>query len=163
MIRTDNRIANRLVNYPVEHWYLQPIAEQIAGLSITQQKSVQRQAVIGWLQTILLIIVVAQSVFAGFLRVLPPDLRTSLSFLHRIEWGAYVGILLIVVQVAIGWSSQIVLTNRYGLLAWRFSKPHLLINRPARIGQIAYLALALIMIGAVVWVRIHGFIVTPTP
>jgi hypothetical protein len=117
MIRVDNGIANRLVKYPVEHWYLRPIAEQIAAFPIARQQSVRRQAFIGWLQTILLIIVVAQSVFAGFLRVLPPYLRSSLSFLHRIEWGAYVGILLILMQVAVGWSAQIVLTNRYGLLA----------------------------------------------
>jgi hypothetical protein len=162
MTRADNRLTDRFIKYPVDHWYLQPIAEQIAALSIAQQRSVQRQAVIGWLQTILLLIVVAQSIFAGFLRALPPDLRTSLAFLHRIEWGTYLGILLIVVQIILGWSAQIVLTNRYWLMAWRFGKPRLLLNGAARIAQIAYLILALFMIGAVVWVQIHGFIVAPT-
>src|SRR5689334_2503229 len=163
MIRADRSIVDRLIKEPTDRWYLQPIADQVASLTSEQQQSVRRQAFIGWLQTILLVIVIAQSIFAGFLQALPPDLRTSLSFLHRIEWGAYVGILLILAQIATGWSGQIVLTNRYWLLAWRFSRPRLLTGSAARTAQIAYLLLALLMVGAVIWVRIHGFIVTPTP
>jgi len=163
MIRAEKNMVNRIVTVPVERWYLQPIADQVGSLPDKQQRSVQLQAVVGWLQTILLIIVIVQSIFAGFLRALPPDLRASLSFLHRIEWGAYLGILLILAQVAVGWSSHIVLTNRYWLLAWRFSKPRLLSGNAARTAQIVYLFLALLMVAAIIWVRIHGFIVTPTP
>ena len=125
-----------------------------------QRQAVQRQAVIGWLQTVLLVIVLLQVIFAGLLRVLPPDLRTSLAFLHRIEWGAYLGILLICAQIAVGWSSATVLTNRIGLLAWRFSVPQIVTGKRARILQIAYAVLALILLGFALWVRAHGFIAT---
>jgi len=137
-----------LIWRPVAHWYIQLLEAQ--------------QSVIGWLQSVLLAIVIVQVIFAGMLRALPPDIRSALAFLHRIEWGAYAGIILIAAQVAVGWSSQIVLTNRYYLLAWRFSSPKLIVGQRARFLQIAYLALAIVMIGAAVWVRLHGFIVTPT-
>jgi hypothetical protein len=163
MVRADKSIVYRLVNEPIERWYLQPIAAEVMLLTRDQQESVRRQALIGWLQTILLVVVIVQSFFAGFLRALPPDLRIALSFLHRIEWGAYFGILLILAQVLAGWSTQIVLTNRYRLLAWRFSKPRLLLGNAARVVQLAYLLLALLIVGAVIWVRIHGFVVAPTP
>ncbi len=163
MVRADKSIVYRLVRGPIERWYLQPIATEVASLTSDQQESVRRQALIGWLQTILLVAVSVQSIFAGFLRALPPDLRTALSFLHRIEWGAYVGILLILAQVVAGWSTQIVLTNRHWLLAWRFSKPRLLMGNAARVAQFAYLLLALLIVSAVIWVRIHGFIVAAMP
>src|SRR5882724_2802405 len=75
MIRAEKNMVNRIVTVPVERWYLQPIADQVGSLPDKQQRSVQLQAVVGWLQTILLIIVIVQSIFAGFLRALPPDLR----------------------------------------------------------------------------------------
>ncbi|MEP7287720.1 MAG: hypothetical protein ABI947_18355 [Chloroflexota bacterium] len=137
-------------------------SELTSDLMPTQQQSVKQQAVIGWLQTLLLVIVFVQVIFAGLLRALPPDVRVSLAFLHRIEWAAYIGIVLIVAQVIVGWSSAVVLTNRFYLLAWRFSKPRVLTGQSARIVQGCYLLLALAMVAAIVWVRIHGFIVTPT-
>ena len=149
-------------------WYIRPLEARQSSdklhrdLTPAEWQSVRRQAVIGWLQTVLLVVVFIQVIFAGMLRALPPDVRTTLSFLHRIEWGAYLGIILIVSQVAIGWSGGIVLTNRFYLLAWRFSPPKLIAGRAARALQIAYIGLAIVMVGAVIWVRIHGFIVTPT-
>ncbi|MCC7449984.1 MAG: hypothetical protein IT324_21380 [Anaerolineae bacterium] len=139
-----------------------PSPNHNTSLTSAQQVSVQRQYVIGNLQTILLIIVVLQSLFAGFLRALPPDLRASLGFLHRIEWGAYVGIALVAAQIIVGWISQTVLTNRFYLLAWRFGNMRIVIDSRARRLQIAYLLLIALMVGAVIWVRINGFIVQPT-
>ncbi len=130
-------------------------------LTPAQQQSVQRQLTIGSLQTILLIIVVLQSIFAGFLRALPPDLRAALAFLHRIEWGAYVGIVLVAVQIIVGWTSRTVLTNRFYLLAWRFGNMRSITGNTARKLQIVYLLLIVVMAGAVIWVRINGFIVQP--
>ncbi len=132
-----------------------------AELTPEQRESVSRQAIIGWLQTILLAVVIVQIAFAGVLRALPPDIRVSLSFLHRIEWGAYAGIVLVAVQVAAGWSSQTVLTNRFYALGWRFSTLRVVTGSRARHVQMAYLILVVAMIGAVVWVRLHGFIVQP--
>lgn len=148
---------------PVERWYLQSLNAQSEALTPQQRQSIHRQAVIGWLQTALLIIVVLQSVFAGFLHVLPPETRSALGFLHRIEWGVYAGIVLIIAQVAVGWVLRLVVTNRFYLLAWRFNKPRVISGKLARRLQIAYLALALLMFGAAIWVRIHGFIFQPTP
>src|SRR4051794_2980662 len=116
--KPHSSVYTSLIGNPVERWYLRPL--QGDRLSPEKLRSVQRQAVIGWLQTLLLLIVVVQSLFAGMLRALPPDVRASLGFLHRIEWGVYLGVLLIVAQVAAGWREQIVLTNRLYLLAWRF-------------------------------------------
>ena len=94
--------------------------------------AVQRQAVIGWLQTVLLVIVLLQVIFAGLLRALPPDLRTSLDFLHRIEWAVYLGIVLICAQVAVGWPSATVLTNRIGLAKYMLNSAALARRDPAR-------------------------------
>jgi hypothetical protein len=152
-------VLNSLLIQPAERWYLRPLAQQLPTLTPSQQQSVRRQAVIGVLQTALLLIVIVQVVFAGMLRALPPDLRASLGFMHRIEWGAYLGVILILAQVALSWHSGIVLTNRFYLLAWRFGKPRLVMGNTARIAQIGYLILATLIIGAIVWVRINGFIV----
>ena len=130
-------------------------------LTPAQQLSVQRQYTIGNLQTILLIMVVLQSIFAGFLRAFPPDLRASLGFLHRIEWGAYVGIVLVAAQIIAGWSSQTVLTNRWYLLAWRFGNRRIMTGNLARKLQVAYLLLIVLIVGAVIWVRVNGFIIQP--
>jgi hypothetical protein len=138
-----------------------PSPDHNAPLTSARQVSVQRQYLIGNLQTILLIIVVLQLIFAGFLRALPPDLRASLGFLHRIEWGVYVGIALVAAQIIVGWNSQTVLTNRFYLLAWRFGKMRIVTDNLARKLQVAYLLLIALMIGAVIWVRINGFIVQP--
>lgn len=161
-------LIDLLIWRPVSRWYIRPLEAQQSSEKVQRDltsaawQSVRRQAVIGWLQTVLLVVVFVQLIFAGMLRALPPDVRITLSFLHRIEWGAYLGIALIVAQVAVGWSGQIVLTNRFYLLAWRFSQPKLLTGQQAHTLRIAYIALAIVMIGAVIWVRIHGFIVTPT-
>ncbi len=114
-----------LVRQPVERWYLRPVADETDTLTSQQQLSIRRQAVIGWLQSLLLVVVLAQSLFAGLLRALPPETRNTLAFLHRIEWGAYLAIVLVVAQVMVGWTDQIVLTNRSYLLAWRFGKPRI--------------------------------------
>jgi hypothetical protein len=155
-------LYDALIGRFVRRWYLDPLAGQMEQLSPTQQQSLRRQAVIGWLQTVLLVIVVVQTIFAGLLRALPPDVRASLGFLHRIEWGAYVGIVLILLQDVVGWRERIVLTNRFRMLAWLLSRPRLLTGDSARRLQVVYLIVAILMIGAVLWVRANGFIVTPT-
>src|SRR5579871_4882777 len=110
-------LLDALIWRPVMRWYIRPLEARQSSdklhrdLTPAEWQSVRRQAVIGWLQTVLLVVVFIQVIFAGMLRALPPDVRTTLSFLHRIEWGAYLGIILIVSQVAIGWSGGIVLTN----------------------------------------------------
>ncbi len=126
-----------------------------------QQLSILRQSVIGWLQSMLLLVILAQSLFAGLLRALPPETRSALTFLHRIEWGATLAIVLVVAQVIAGWTDQIVLTNRFYLLAWRFGKLCIATGKPARYLQVSYLAFALLMLAAVVWVRAHGFLIQP--
>src|SRR5258706_11931806 len=85
-------VYERLIVQPVSRWYIRPLMALLPKLRPDQRQAVQRQAVIGWLQTALLAIILLQVIFAGLLRALPPDLRTSLAFLHRIEWGAYLGI-----------------------------------------------------------------------
>jgi hypothetical protein len=155
-------LYDALIGRFVRRWYLDPLAGQMEALSFTQQQSVRQQAVVGWLQTVLLAIVIVQTIFAGLLRALPPDVRASLGFLHRIEWGAYVGIVLILWQVAVGWNARIGLTNRFRMLAWLLSRPRLLTGDSARRAQVAYLIVVILMLGAVLWVRANGFIVTPT-
>lgn len=150
-----------MIDYPVERWFLRSLDGAL--LNSDEQRSLRHQAVIGWLQTILLIVVLIQVIFAGLLRALPPNLRATLGFLHRIEWGAYLGIGLILAQVAAGWSEKLVLTNRYGILAWRFSRPRLVRGQTARILQLLYVCLVFLITGAIIWVRIHGFIVQPQP
>ena len=159
--RLSHRLYQTLIGQPVERWYLRPITAQSSALTARQQLSVRRQSIVGWLQTVLLVVVVAQSLFAGLLRVLPPEARVALAFLHRIEWGAYLAIVLVALQVAAGWADQIVVCNRFYLLAWRFGKPHVVTGKAAHYAQIGYLVFAALMVVAVLWVRAHGFIVQP--
>ncbi len=158
--KEHSRLYTAFIGQPVERWYLRDLDQQ--GLTMPQRRSIRRQAVIGWLQTLLLAVVLVQTVFAGLLRALPPDLRAALSFLHRIEWGAYLAVVLVAAQVAAGWASQIVLTNRFYLLAWRFGKPRLVAGKAARYVQIGYLVFMILLVGAITWVRLHGFFVQPT-
>ena len=44
------------------------------SLTRTEQTNIYRQAVVGWLQSLLFIVMVVQSLFAGALRALPPEL-----------------------------------------------------------------------------------------
>ena len=154
-----NRLYAAFIGQPVERWYLHNLDEH--GLTTQQCTSIRRQATIGWLQTLLLLVVLVQILFAGLLRALPQDLRVALSFLHRIEWGAYVGIALIALQAAVGWAAQIVLTNRIYALAWRLGKPRIVVGARARRVQISYLLVIVLMVITIVWVRLHGFIVQP--
>jgi hypothetical protein len=156
------QVYQTLIGGPVARWYLRPLNTELIRLDAASRDSIRRQAVIGWLQTILLGIAIAQSLFAGVLRALPPDLRASFGFLHRIEWAAYLGIVLIAAQVIVAWKPNSLLTNRFYLLAYRLSRPKLLTGRSARFAQIAYLVLALLIAVAIAWVRAHGFIVQPT-
>jgi hypothetical protein len=155
-----NRLFAALIAEPVDRWYLRHL--ELHGLTAEQHQSVYRQAYVGWLQTLLLAIVLVQGVFAGLLRSLPPDLRASLSFLHRIEWAVYVAIVLIAAQVASGWTCQIVLTNRFYALAWRIGRPRLIAGTAAHAVHLGYLLLIFLLAGAIVWVRLHGFVVQPT-
>ncbi len=154
-------LVRRLIIQPAEHWYLHPLADSLSGLNASQRESLRRQSVIGLLQTILLVIVVVQSLFAGMLRALPPDLRAALSFLHRIEWDAYLAVVLVLAQVAVSWANATVLTNRLYLFAWRLGTPRIVTGTAARRLQILYLLVVLVMIAAILWVRANGFIVQP--
>jgi hypothetical protein len=154
-----NKLYTALIREPVDRWYLRDLNWQ--ALTPEQRQSVHRQAIIGWLQTLLLAIVLIQVIFAGLLRALPPDLRASLSFLHRIEWGAYLGIALIAAQVAVGWTSRVVLTNRFYAPAWRIGRPQVIAGKAARNMQVVYLILIILIGAAIVWVRLHGFIFQP--
>lgn len=131
-------------------------------LSHVQQVAIARQAAIGLLQTIILALMLAQVVFAGVLRALPPEARQSVAFLHRIEWGVYAQIALIAAQVAVGWAAGVVLTNRLYLLALRLGKMRTLTGNAARRAQILYALLALLLVAASLWVRARGFLVQPT-
>jgi hypothetical protein len=159
--RSSNSLYRLLIGQPVERWYLRPVSDDLPTLTPQQQLSVRRQSVVGWLQSVLLVVVVAQSLFAALLRALPPELRNALAFLHRIEWAAYVAIALVVAQVITGWTEQIVLTNRFYLLAWRLGRPRIVSRGIARYLQVAYLIFVGLMIVAVLWVRAHGFLVQP--
>jgi hypothetical protein len=155
-----NGLYQTLIGQFAQRWLTTlPVPPQ--PLSADVQLAIRRQAVIGWLQTLLLVVTIIQVMFAGLLRALPPDVRAQLAFLHRIEWAAYVGILLITLQVTSGWSQRIVLTNRFSLLAWFLTKPRLVVGPNARRLQIVYLGVVGIMVAAVIWVRIRGFIVAP--
>ena len=156
-----SRLYRTLIGTPVKRWYLHSLSSELIKLDATQRLAVTRQAVIGWLQTVLLIAVIVQSLFAGVLAALPPDVRASLSFLHRIEWGAYLGMVLIAAQIGYGWTQKLTVTNRYYLLAYRLSKPRLLQGESARRAQIAYFVVILLLAGAILWVNAHGFIVNP--
>jgi hypothetical protein len=159
--RSSNGLYRVLIGQPVERWYLRPVADDIPTLTPRQQLSIRRQSIIGWLQSVLLIVVVAQSLFAGLLRALPPGTRNALAFLHRIEWAAYLAIALVAAYVIAGWTEQIVLTNRFYLLAWRLGRPRIATAKTARYLQVGYLMFAVLMIAAVLWVRVHGFLVQP--
>ncbi len=160
-VRSSNRLYRLLIGQPVKRWYLRSLSGDLPTLTPRQQLSIRRQSVIGWLQSVLLVVVVAQSLFAGLLRALPPETRNALAFLHRIEWAAYVAIALVVAQVITGWAEQIVLTNHFYLLAWRLGRPHIVSSGIARYLQVAYLIFAGLMVMAVLWVRAHGFLVRP--
>jgi hypothetical protein len=158
--RPQGGLFAALIGGPVERSYLRHL--DLNALTDAERIAVRRQAVIGWLQTLLLVVVLIQTAFASVLRALPPDIRTSLAFLHRIEWAAYLGVLLIMAQVSAGWNSRIVLTNRYFLLAWRFSRPRLLRGQQTRLIQALYILIGTLLVGAIVWVRIRGFIFQST-
>ncbi len=129
-----------------------------------EQQSITRQQFVGRLQTAVIAIMLLQIVFTGLLRLFPPDLRASLAFLHRIEWGVVALLILILVQFALGWGQRIVATNRlrvFAILAW---VPRCLVierGRRARIILIGYAAIALLLVAALLWVREHGFVVQP--
>src|SRR5512140_270265 len=87
----------------ITSWYLRPLGSSFEALTAAQQQAVRRQAVIGLAQTVLLALMLAQVVFTGAMRLLPPETRTALAFLHRIEWAVYLTILLIAAQVIVSW------------------------------------------------------------
>lgn len=147
----------------IARWYLQPLAALWDSLTASQRQNVRRQAWLGLFQTLVLVIAVTQSLFAGVLRALPAETRAALGFLHRIEWGVYAGIVLILAQVIIGWGDQFCLTNRLGLLAWPLGKARLLKGRTARQAQLVYLVLAILMVVEALYVRANGFIFQNLP
>jgi len=133
-------------------------------MSAPESRTVAFQYTVGKLQTAVIGIVLLQIIFGGLLRLLPPDLRTSLAFLHRIEWGVVALLILILVQFGLGWGPSIVATNRlraFAVLAWvpRFA----VIERGsrARVLLSGYAAVALLLVAALLWVREHGFVVQP--
>jgi hypothetical protein len=152
-----------VIGRPIKRLYLDPLQAEFGALNAEQRQSVFRQALAGWFQTVLLIIMILQSVFAGVLRLLPPDVRDAIAFLHRIEWGVYLAIVLIMLQIQAGWHEKIVLTNHFYLLAWPFGKRRILLGPSARLAQIAYMLIILLLIAAIIWVRARGFLVAPTP
>jgi len=156
------RLYDRLIMRPVKRYYLNPLADQLAQLSEAEQQAVLDQAVIGWLQTVLLIVAVLQALFAGVLAALPPDLRASLGFLHRIEWAAYAGMLLVGAQAARGYAYHLIVTNRFYALGWRFSRMRIVRDQRVRILTVAYLIVIVVMAIAVLYVRVNGFIFQAT-
>lgn len=157
------RLYDRLIIRPVMRWYLLPLGAQFDSLSEADQRAALDQAIIGWLQTLLLIVAVAQSLFAGALAALPPEVRSALGFLHRIEWAAYVGMLLIGVQAVRGFAYNLIVTNRFYALGWRFGKMRLVRGRRIRTLVLIYLLVIVFMAAAVIYVRLNGFIFRPTP
>lgn len=151
-----------LILRPVQALYLKPLASHLEAMSESERRAVLDQAVIGWLQTLLLIVVIVQVVFAGLLRFLPPDVRESLSFLHRIEWAAYVGILLVGLQTARGYAYNLIVTNRFYALGWWLSKMRIV--RGSRVNTLAaaYIVVIALMVGAILFVRVNGFLVRPS-
>jgi hypothetical protein len=87
--------------------------------------------------------------------------RSSLAFLHRIEWAAYLLLALIAAQIAASLKASVVLTNRFYLLAWRLSVPELIVGRRVRVLQLVYAGLMILIIIGVLWVRARGFLVQP--
>jgi len=158
-----SRVYDRLILRPIQRYYLYPIADQIAALNDADRRAVLDQAVIGWLQTLVLIVAVVQSLFAGVLAALPPDLRAALGFLHRIEWAAYAGMLLIGVQAARGYAYHLLLTNRWYVLGWRVSRMQIVRGSRVRTLTIIYLIAIVLIAIAILYVRLNGFIFQPTP
>ena len=157
------RLYDRLILRPVTRWYLIPLGTQFQSLPEVDQRAVLDQAIIGWLQTLLLIVTVAQSLFAGVLAALPPDIRSALGFLHRIEWAVYVGMLLIGVQAVRGFAYNLIVTNRFYALGWRFGKMQIVRGSRLRTLVFIYLLAIVFMAAAVIYVRLNGFIFRPTP
>jgi hypothetical protein len=58
---------------------------------------------------------------------------------------------------------NLIVTNRVFALGWRFGKMQIVRGARVRILTIAYGVFILLMALAVVYVRINGFIVRPTP
>jgi len=167
MTRLKTSAENSAVPEPFwERWitnrYVRPLESALEALTPAQQQAVRRQAALGVVQTLLLAIILVQVIFTGAMRLLPPETRAALAFLHRIEWAVYLTILLIAAQVIVSWREVVVLTNRIGLLAYRLGRPRLLRGQSARMAQGVYLVLLVVLVAASIWVRINGFIVQPT-
>jgi hypothetical protein len=158
-----SKFVETAIRQPVQRLYLRQIEPQSAILTAEQHTAVRRQAIIGWLQTLVLIVMLFQVIFAGLMRALPPDVRSSLAFLHRIEWGAYTLLVLIAAHIVVSVKSRIVLSNRFYLLAWRLGAPKLVTGSRARYLQLAYTGLMILIIVAILWVRVRGFLVQPVP
>jgi hypothetical protein len=156
-------LYDRLILRPVTRWYLIPLGSQFSSFNEFDQHLVLDQAIIGWLQTVLLVVTIAQTLFVGVLVALPPDLRAALSFLHRIEWAAYVGILLVGLQAVRGFAYNLILTNRFYVLGWRFGRMQIVRGRRVRTLVIIYMVIIGFMAVAVFEVRLNGFIFRPTP
>ena len=156
-------IYEALIMRPVRRWYLKPLGTAFDNLDAPSQRAVIDQAVIGWLQTVLLIVAVCQALFAGILAALPPDLRAALGFLHRIEWAVYVAMLLVGAQAVRGYTFNLIVTNRVYALGWRFGKMKIVRGAPVRTLAIAYAVVIMLLAVAVFYVRMNGFIVRPTP
>jgi hypothetical protein len=115
-------------------------------------------------ETGVLLLMLAQIIFAGLLRLLPPDVRAALAFLHRIEWGIYVTIALIAATIGYGWPTGVLVTNRLYLLGWFAWLPRaqrIIRGRPARTVLLCYGLVACALVGALLYVRANGFIVQP--
>ena len=157
------KLYDQLILRPVKRWYLMPLGEQFKSLNELDQHLVLDQAIIGWLQTVLLVVVFLQTIFAGLMAALPPNVRAGLDFLHRIEWAAYVGMLLVGLQAVRGYAYNLILTNRFYALGWRFGQMKVVRGRRVRTLVIIYMLVIGLMAVAVVEVRLNGFIFRPTP
>lgn len=116
---------------------------------------------IGMLQTIVVAIMLLQVVFAGVLRLFPPEIRGHVAFLHRVEWAVYALIVLIAAHVAFSVQAQQLVTNRAFLLGLRLGKERIVTGRIAHLTQIAFAILVVMLIIASLWVRARGFLVQP--
>lgn len=152
-----------LIMRPVRRWYLKPLGAAFDNLDTLTQRAVIDQAVIGWLQTLLLIVTVAQALFAGVLAALPPDLRAALGFLHRIEWAVYVAMLLVGAQAVRGYTFNLIVTNRFNALGWRFGAMQIVRGKRVRLLAIVYGVVILLLAAALIFVHMNGFLVRPAP
>ena len=157
-----NRLYDRLILRPVSAIYL-PNSSQLATLDVAERQAVLDQAIIGCVQTLLLIVAVAQALFAGVLAALPPDLRAALAFLHRVKWAVYAGMLLVGAQAARGYAYHLILTNRFNALGWRFGRMKIVRGSQVRTLTIVYLIIIVLMAIALLYVRANGFLVQPLP